>query len=151
MQIRLYAVLTAVSLALLCCFCNFGCKHERDYSDIPYIYTDTTIDVTSAMYHFLESPTGWGYIPSGYKGIFIYNISGKEFVALERCCTYDPNIEEARVDYIDGILKDSVCGSVFYPWDGSVRVGSPAELPLRQYQTQYFEVGASKRLRIYNR
>ena len=150
--IRLCVVLMTVFLMLLYGFSNFGCKHERDYSNIPYIYTDTTIDVTSAMYHYLEFIGGWGYIPSGYKGIFLYHLSDNKFIALERCCTYDPEIFEARVYYDEKnrVLRDSVCGSEFQPFfEGSV-VKGPAELPLRQYKTQYFEYGALKRLRIYN-
>ena len=150
--IRLCAVFAAVFFTLLCCCGNSGCKSERDYSGVPYIYTDTTIDVTSAMYHNLEFIGGWGYIPSGYKGIFLYHFSEKEFIALERCCTYDPEIVAARVDYDEknGVLRDSVCGSEFQPWLGGSVSKGPAELPLRQYKTQYSEVGATKRLRISN-
>jgi hypothetical protein len=153
-QTRVYVILAAMILfMLLYCFGNSGCKSERDYGNIPYIYTDTTIDITSAMYNNLEFENGWGYIPSGYKGIFIYHSIGNQFIALERCCTYDPKIWEACVYYDvkgSGFLRDSVCGSEFFPFDGSVRRGSPAELPLRQYKTEYFERGAIKRLRIYN-
>jgi hypothetical protein len=104
------------------------------------------------MYHNLEFIGGWGYIPSGYKGIFLYHLSENQFLAVERCCTYDPNIVKARVDYDEknGVLRDTICGSEFQPFfEGSVSKG-PAELPLRKYKTQYFESGATKRLRIYN-
>jgi hypothetical protein len=153
LQTRSYTVVAMMIFPLLlCCFGSFGCKGERDYSNIPYIRTDTTIDITSAMYNNLEFVGGWGYIPSGYKGIFIYNISGTEFIALERCCTYDPEIFEARVSYdINNlVLRDSVCGSEFRPFFAGGVVKGPAELPLRQYKTKYFETGASKRLQIYN-
>ena len=149
--IRLCAIVAAAFLLLLYGGSS-GCKSERDYSGIPYIYTDTTIDVTSAMYKNLEFTGGWGYIPSGYKGIFIYHATEKEFIALERCCTYDPNIFDARVYYDEDtrVLRDTICGSEFQPWfNGSVTKG-PAELPLRPYKTQYYESGALKRLRIYN-
>ena len=137
---------------LLYCFGNFGCKNERDYGDIPYIFTDTTIDVTSAVYHNLELIGGWGYIPSGYKGIFLYHATPNEFIALERCCTFDAKIFEARVDYDDrsGVLRDTICGSEYSPFLGGSPIKGPAELPLRQYKTQYFETGSLKRLRIYN-
>ncbi len=104
------------------------------------------------MFHNLEFIGGWGYIGNGYKGIFIYHVTEDEFVALERCCTYDPNIIEARVYYDrnTGVLRDSICGSEFQPFFGGSVAKDPAELPLRQYKTQYFESGASKRLRIYN-
>jgi len=130
-------------------------KNEYLYKcfyNIPYIYTDTTIDVTSAIYHNLEFIGGWGYIPSGYKGIFIYHLSEKEFIALERCCTYDPGILEARVYYDEktGVLRDPICGSEFQPFFAGGVTKGPAELPLRQYKTQYYESGDLKRLRIYN-
>ncbi|MCL2510629.1 MAG: hypothetical protein FWF09_01115 [Bacteroidales bacterium] len=150
--IRLCSIVTATFFLLLYCFGNSGCKNERDYGEIPYIYTDTTIDVTSALYKNLEFIGGWGYIPSGYKGIFIYHATEKEFIALERCCTYDPGLFAARVYYDekDGVLRDSICGSEFHPWlNGGVAKG-PAELALRPYRTQYYESGALKRLRIYN-
>ena len=149
---RLCIIAIAAFLLLLYGFGNAGCKSERDYSGIPYIYTDTTIDVSSAMYHNLEFIGGWGYIPSGFKGIFLYHVTENQFIALERCCTYDPEIFEARVYYDEkgGVLRDSVCGSEFHPFlDGNVTQG-PAELPLRKYKTQYYESGALKRLRIYN-
>jgi len=150
--IRLSATAAAVFSLLLYCFGNFGCKSERDYRDIPYIQTDTTIDISSAMFTNLEFIGGWGYIPSGYKGIFIYHLSDKEFLALERCCTYDPNVIIARVDYDEktGVLRDSICGSEFQPFFGGSVTKGPAELPLRPYKTQYYESGALKKLRIYN-
>jgi len=150
--IRLGTIAAAAFFTLLYCFGNSGCKSERDYNGIPYIYTDTTIDVTSAMYKNLEFIGGWGYIPSGYKGIFIYHFSEKEFFALERCCTYDPDIISARVYYDEKsrTLRDSICGSEFEPWMGGSVIKGPAELPLRQYKTQYSEIGARKLLRIYN-
>jgi len=151
-SIKLWTIILSDIFILLYGFGNFGCKNERDYSSIPYIYTDTTIDVTSALYHNLEFIGGWGYIPSGYKGIFLYHINLNEFIALERCCTFDPTIFESRVNYNEktGVLRDTICGSEFSPFLlGSVTKG-PAELPLRQYKTQYFETGALKRLRIYN-
>jgi hypothetical protein len=135
---------------LLYCFGNCGCKNERDYGGVPYIYTDTAIDITSALYHNLEFIGGWGYIPSGYKGIFIYHLADKNFIALERCCTYDPEIFEARVHYDDksGVLRDTVCGSEFQPFFEGGATKGPAELPLRQYKTQYIE--SRRLLRIYN-
>ena len=150
--IRLCTIVAAAFFMLLYGFGNSGCKSERNYSEIPYIYTDTTIDVASAMYANLEFIGGWGYIPCGYKGIFLYHLSEKEFIALERCCTYDPSIYDARVYYDKdaGVLRDSICGSEFQPFfNGGVTKG-PAELPLRQYKTRYYETGARKLLRIYN-
>lgn len=126
-----------------------GCKDDYVYKDIPYIYTDTTILVNSAYFENLEFIGGWGYIPSGFKGIFIYHLSPDEFVAFERCCTHDPRIEAARVYYDQsrGILIDSICGSEFSPFNGSP-TKSPAEVPLRPYRTEYSEYAG--RLRITN-
>jgi hypothetical protein len=143
-------LLLPVILIFFYCLGNIGCREEGDWN-IPYIRVDTTIDISSSMFHQLEFIGGWGYISSGYKGIFIYHKTENEFVALERCCTYDPTVFEAKVYYdpARGTLKDTVCRSEFQPFfDGGVSNG-PATLPLRPYRTQYFD-GVVKKLRIFN-
>lgn len=128
-----------------------SCKEDHMYKDIPNIFTDTTIYVGSMLYHNLESVGGWGYTPNGYKGLFIYCSAPGEYVAFERCCTYDPRLPESMVYYNPDelVLIDSACcGARFSPWTGSPLNNDHATIPLRPYRTQYYE--NRKMLKITN-
>lgn len=127
------------------------CNEGYQYKDVPNILTDTTIDVASMQYHDLEFIGGWGYTPNGYKGLFIYCCAPDEYVAFERCCTYDPRLPAAKVYYdpINQILIDSTCcGARFSPWTGAPLSGDHATIQLRPYRTQYYP--NQQRLRITN-
>lgn len=127
------------------------CNESYQYKDVPNILTDTTIDVSSMMYHDLEFIGGWGYTPNGYKGLFIYCYAPDEYVAFERCCTYDPRLPEAKVYYDsrNQILIDSTCcGARFSPWTGAPLSGDHATVALRPYRTQYYP--NQRKLRITN-
>lgn len=127
-------------------FSTTGCKKDS-YAEIPNVYVNLNLDISSTLYLELTHVGGWVNLTGGYKGITVYRVSTDEFVAFERCCPYDPDVEEARVEVDDSglTLTDSVCGSQFLILDGSV-VEGPANIPLKRYRTEF----DGDNLHIYN-
>lgn len=120
-------------------FTGIYCKNKTDcYEDLPNIYTDTLINIYSQQFNNLEIIGGWGYITSGYKGIFIYHATQNEFVAWERCCTCNPNNSKAKVYYDGGfLLHDSLCGSEFLVTNGYPTQSSSVPCPLLEFGVSY--------------
>ena len=123
-----------------------SCK-KKDYANIPNVYVEINIDITSTIYMELNHVGGWLYLTGGYKGILVYRSSFDEFMTFERCCTYDADIDIARieVDPSDVIAVDNNCGSKFLMLDGSI-ISGPATVPLKRYRNHFGGVY----LHIYN-
>ncbi len=137
-------------LPLFLIFFMISCGDNEDYADIPYVRVNFTINPASIEYGELNIPGNWVYVTGGYKGIIIYHLYENQYMAFERCCTFDPELECARVEVIDGglIAIDSCCMSQFVLTDGSPLENSKAKLPLKQYNT-YLD-GATGLLHVYN-
>jgi nitrite reductase/ring-hydroxylating ferredoxin subunit len=135
-----------VLLAVLLVFILASCKKDKG-PQIPNVYVNLNLDISSTLYIELNSVGGWVNITGGYKGITVYRSSIDEFVAFERCCSYDPDVNAARVvvDTSGLTLTDAVCGSQFLILDGSVVTG-PATAPLLQYRADF----DGDNLHIYN-
>jgi len=114
-----------------------GCASDDDQNLIPYVRVNFTINPESIEYGELNVPGNWVYVTGGYRGIIIYNLYDQQYMAFERCCTFDPENDCARVSVIDGglVAIDSCCMSQFVLTDGSPLEGSKATIPLRQYNT----------------
>lgn len=104
-----------------------------------YIYPNT-ID------HIIE---GWyrEYDNQGYRGIIIYRVDQSTFIAYEKCCPYDAQIDSAIVEVNISTFSmiDSTCMSSYNLLDGMPN-GGPSASPLLQYGT-YFD---GNQLHIYN-
>jgi hypothetical protein len=140
--------LRSIALLLLAGAFFFGTACKKDsYSDIPNVYVNLHLDISSTLYMELTHVGGWLNLTGGYKGITVYRSSTVEFVAFERCCPYDPTVPDARVFVDDSglSLTDPECGSQFLILDGSVIQG-PAGMPLKQYRTNF----DGDNLHIYN-
>jgi hypothetical protein len=123
-----------------------SCKKEA-YADIPNVYVNLSLDISSTFYIELNNVGGWVNLTGGYRGITVYRSSYDTFVAFERCCPYDADVDAAMVEVdASGLtLTDSICGSTFLILDGSV-VNGPATVPLKQYRADF----DGDILRIYN-
>ena len=103
----------------------------------------------SGQFFPLTSPGGYIYVSNvGISGIFIYRKSANEFLAFERSCTKDGcDNAKSKVWFQSslGALKDSICGSSFSYFDGSVQTG-PAVIPLYLYHTNW----DGNSLHVYN-
>ena len=81
----------------------------------------------------------WKVFPyEGYRGIFIYRLDQYTFIAYERACPYDANIETAfvQIDPASFQLLDSTCMSRYNLIDG-MPAGGPSSTPLLQYMTEF--------------
>lgn len=83
----------------------------------------------------------------GYRGIIVYRLDQSTFMAYERTCPYDANIDSARVEvhFPTFSLVDPTCTSSYNLLDGMPN-GGPAAIALLQYGT-YFD---GNQLHIYN-
>jgi hypothetical protein len=144
--LKALTVIAGKSLLALLLVSFPACKKDNS-PQIPNVYVNLSLDISSTFYIELNSVGGWVNITGGYKGITIYRVSTDEFVAFERCCPYDPDVDAARVavDTSGLTLSDAVCGSRFLILDGSV-VNGPATAPLKQFRTVF----DGDILKIYN-
>ena len=113
-----------------------GCK--RNQQQIRNVPVNITIYPSTPAYFNLSVPGGWVYINGGVKGIIVYKKSNDEFLAYERCSTYEPENECAvNVDTTNNvILIDPCSNSRFLITDGSVQQG-PAFQSLKKYFTSW--------------
>jgi hypothetical protein len=137
---KLFIVLVLLS-AFLACRKNDGL--------IPNVSVNEYIDLNLPSYSNLNAVNNWIYYPAGAMGLIIFRKSTTEFVAYERACTFDPNTTSAVVYMLpNGIdARDSICGSKFFIFDGSIMNG-PASRPLQQYRCTY-NISINQ-LHIYN-
>jgi hypothetical protein len=136
-----------LSLIALACICIFACRKNEEL--IPNVAVNEYIDLNLPSYSTLNAVNNWIYYPAGAKGLIIFRKSTTEFVAYERACTYDPNTTGATIYMLaNGIdARDSICGSKFFIFDGSI-INGPASRPLQQYRCTY-NISANQ-LHIYN-
>ncbi len=124
-----------------------ACRKNDDL--IPNVSVNEYIDLNLPSYSNLNAVNNWIYYPAGAKGLIIFRKSTTEFVVYERACTFDPNKSGAVVYMLaNGIdARDSICGSKFFIFDGSILNG-PASRPLQQYRCTY-NISINQ-LHIYN-
>jgi hypothetical protein len=131
---------------LLILITPFSCRDKYNHV-VPYVLVDFEIDTQTTFYNELNSVGGYVYLTGGYKGIIVYKLNNEEFLAYDRCCTFDPENPCERVEMEDNrlFLVDSCCGSRFIILDGTPHEG-PAKMALRQYRT-FFD---GRYLRVMN-
>ncbi len=124
-----------LSAAML--FIFVSCKKDVK-NPIPDVYVNFYLNISSTLYIELASVGGWVNLTGGYKGIVVYRSSADEFMAFERACPYDWDVDSAYVSVEPSglVLKCKSCGSEFLIIDGSI-VNGPATVSLKQYNTEY--------------
>ncbi|OQX99888.1 MAG: hypothetical protein B6I24_01515 [Bacteroidetes bacterium 4572_128] len=120
----------------------FSCKDDRD--KLPNVAVDIYINILSdPNYSDLQTVGNSIPITGGIKGIFLYRKSQSEIQAYERACTFDPEGKCQRVIWENGnssdiIVVDTICNSRFLmASDGIILEGSPAKMPLKQYNVVF--------------
>ena len=114
-----------------------GCNKDKN-KQVPDVYVDFYININDPQFFDLQSIGGYEYVTGGVAGIIIYRKSQTEFVALDRCCSYNPD-ERDRVE-VDTVSMQKIvcphCKSEFSLYDGNVLKG-PASAPLKEYSTTF--------------
>lgn len=125
-----------------------GVSCKKDKPDrIPNVYVNIPIDLFDPEFNTLSIPGNYIYITGGVKGIIIYRLTDQEFVAIDRCSSYQPeNCCQVEVAENNLIIEDPCSDSQFSIIDGGVMKG-PAELGLKTYKTSY---DGYRYLNIYN-
>lgn len=124
-----------------------SCRKKEEL--VPNVSVNFTIFLSDPEFSTLQTIGNNVFVTGGVAGIIIYRFSQTEFVALDRCCAYQPSKRCAVLpDTANTLfLKCPCCGSKFSILDGSVQAG-PAERPLTQYSAVYD--GSSNSVHISN-
>lgn len=127
-------LLAGIFLTSLIVFAG-GCEEETRPSEIPFVFTEFTINLNLQEYIPLLTNGGYVLDNRGYKGIIIYREIDNKYYAIERACTYKPlePCEIVSVDQSGFFLIDKCCGSTF-DFQGNP-TGNPANRPLLLYNT----------------
>lgn len=114
----------------------FTCNKDRER--IPYVYVDFYLNLNDPSFNDLSVVGNTIAVTGGVRGVLIYRKSLDEFVALDRCCSYEPSksCEIVSIDSTGLFAKCSCCFSEFFLYDGYVNKG-PAEYPLAEYRTSF--------------
>lgn len=134
----LFLIITILPLA--------SCKKDK-YDPIPEPYVNFYLNISSTLYLNLTTVGGWENITGGYKGIIVYRKSTEEFMAFERACPHDWQVDSGyiSVDATGLKMKCKSCQSEFLIIDGSVLSG-PSKYSLKAYKTEY----DGQYLHVYN-
>ena len=118
-------------------FLQLGCNNNNN-SRIPEVYVDFYININDPQFFDLQVVGNYVYVTGGVSGIIIYRKSSTEFVALDRCCSFDPD-KRCKVE-VDTTTNQKIicphCKSEFSLDNGYV-LKAPASGPLKQYQTTF--------------
>jgi nitrite reductase/ring-hydroxylating ferredoxin subunit len=140
-KIAIFFITILVSIFL------FTCKKDKDR--IPYVYVDFYLNLNDPDFNELSVVGNAIAVTGGVKGVIIYRKSFDEFVALDRCCSYEPSksCEYVSVDSTGLFAECNCCKSQFFLYDGYVNKG-PAEYPLAEYRTSFNSY--SNTLHVFN-
>lgn len=126
------------AIIFLTVFALFSCKKKsNDY--VPIVTVNTYLSASDPAFAPIIAPGGSIYLSNvGVEGILVYRKSQTEFMAYDRCCTYNvANRNVISVSPPGGLIAaDPVCGSKFEITGGTVTNG-PAANPLKMYQTAF--------------
>jgi len=122
-----------------------ACKDKND--PIPDTLVDFYININDPQYSDLQAVGNSIYVYGGVAGIIIYRESMTDFVALDRCCSFQPeNRCAVKVDSANTfLLVCPCCDSEFIINNGSVNK-NPASAPLELYRTSF----ANDVLHVFN-
>lgn len=131
-KLSLIIIVIGFFAALFSC----GEKENENTSLIPNVGVNFYIQPNTIDY--LPAGTWKIYDHEGYRGVILYRLDEYIFIAYERCCPWDPDEPNARVDVDPTTLTliDSTCMSRFQMLDG-LPVDGPSNRPLLQYQTEF--------------
>lgn len=117
---------------------------KENQPEIPYVFVDRIYYPNSLDY---IPAGGFIYKNEGYRGIIIYRVMNDDFRVYERCCPYDPEKSNAKVQVESSgmLVVDSVCMSRYVITDGSPFSG-PSPYVLKQYRWSY----DGETLHVYN-
>ncbi len=128
--------LKIVFFFVLVLFSFQSCKEKNN--PIPDTLVDFYLNINDPQYADLQAVGNSISVYGGVAGIVIYRESTDNFIALDRCCSYQPDDRcSVAVDSVNTfLLVCPCCGSEFIINNGSVNK-SPAQAPLKSYRTTF--------------
>jgi len=140
MKIKTFIILLSLTLLLYAC-------SDKNQSRIPEVYVNFYININDPQFFDLQAIGNYVYVTGGVSGIIIYRKSTTEFVAIDRCCSYNPD-KRCKVE-VDTTTNQKiicpVCKSEF-SLDNGLVLKPPASAPLKVYQTDF----DGEKVHVYN-
>lgn len=123
------AVLLGAAMAASC--------RKDNYTQMPSVPVNITININNPSYSNLQVSGGWVYVTGGIEGIILYRRDSQVINAFDRLSPYQPERYcRVFVDSSDVFAVDTCSNSKFLLYDGSANSG-PANQPLLQYATTF--------------
>ena len=139
--IHMNKFIAIVTLFLLVSSCDDNTTNNGQVL-IPNVPVSVTVNMALPSHFHLQNLGGYSLLEGGNRGIFLVHNFDDEFYAIERTCTFNPDLDCAHIQ-IDtsniqlrcGVYENdtfSSCCQSLYSFDGLVLQG-PSRFGLRRY------------------
>jgi len=132
-------------LSILCLFAS-ACNDNTPTNGqvfIPDVPVSITVNMDLPLHYHLQNLGGYSLLEGGNRGVFLVHNFDDEYYALERTCTFDPDLDCSHIQ-IDTANIQLRCGTYdndtfaqccqsLYSFDGFVLQG-PSRFALKRYQ-----------------
>jgi hypothetical protein len=122
-----------------------GCNDDTPNNGqifIPNVPVSITVNMDLPSHFHLQNLGGFSLLEGGHRGIFLVHNFDDEFYAIERTCTFDPDldcghiqVDTSNIQLRCGIYENDTfkqCCQSLYGFDGFVLQG-PSRFPLKRY------------------
>ena len=109
-----------------------SCNEQNEF--IENVPVNEMIDLSLPAYSDITTTGNSIFTSGGVKGLIIYRNVGNSYKIYDRSCSYEPELNCARIDSINsGIGYCNCCNSAFLINSAGEAINSPAILPLKTY------------------
>ena len=144
-QVKVFTTMRKLAIILLMGIFVSGCDDDTPTNGqvfIPNVPVSITVNMDLPSHFHLQNLGGFSLLEGGHRGIFLVHNFDDEFYAIERTCTFDPDLDcgHIQVDTTNIQLRCGVyendtfkqCCQSLYGFDGFVLQG-PSRFPLKRY------------------
>lgn len=142
-----FMIMRKLTFILLAFLVVSSCNNDNNNAGngqvlIPDVPVSITVNIDLPSHYHLQNLGGFSLLEGGNRGIFLVHNYDDEFYAIERTCTFNPDLDCAHIQ-VDttniqlrcGIYENdtfSQCCQSRYSFDGFVFQG-PSRFPLKRY------------------
>ncbi len=144
-QVKVFTPMRKLAVILFFAFVASGCDDNTPPNGqvfIPDVPVSITVNMDLPLHFHLQNLGGFSLLEGGHRGIFLVHNFDDEFYALERTCTFHPDVDcsfvqvdSANIQLRCGVYENDTfnqCCQSLYSFDGFVLQG-PSRFPLKRY------------------
>jgi hypothetical protein len=144
-QVKVFTTMRKLVIILLMGLFVSGCNDDTPNNGqifIPNVPVSITVNMDLPSHFHLQNLGGFSLLEGGHRGIFLVHNFDDEFYAIERTCTFDPDldcghiqVDTSNIQLRCGIYENDTfkqCCQSLYGFDGFVLQG-PSRFPLKRY------------------